>query len=350
MINHDSSFERAQYKPYFSIFHKNTGQFIRGNEPDSEDDVFWSEECPEMLDISITGMCNRECDFCYRNSKPDGNHLPVGKLRFVLDQIKDNFICQIALGGGNPPLHPEFPEILRMIREDYGIVPNYTYNGCDLSDEGLDASEKYCGAVAVSWYDDEKRWFAETTRLIIAGIKTNAHFVLSSKSIKYATRILNGELSVPDGLNAIVFLTHKPVGKGKESDCLVAGSEELRSFLNTFSNHKHGFKVGFDSCFASAIVEQSEINPIYYDYCEAGRFSAFISEDLFFYPCSFAEQLGGINLEHTPLVEAWETGKQFVRFRSFLQTTQCDCDFQSNCRGGCPIDGRAFCTSPLKKR
>ncbi|MFC1650758.1 hypothetical protein ACFL2X_04245 [Candidatus Latescibacterota bacterium] len=55
-----------------------------------------------------------------------------------------------------------------------------------------------------------------------------------------------------------------------------------------------------------------------------------------------------MNLEHTPLVEAWKTGKQFVQFRSFLQTKQCECDYQSICRGGCPINGRAYCSNNIQ--
>jgi MoaA/NifB/PqqE/SkfB family radical SAM enzyme len=52
---------------------------------------------------------------------------------------------QVALGGGNPNQHPDFIEILRLTREDYGIVPNYTTNGRGLSDTVLEATRRYCG-------------------------------------------------------------------------------------------------------------------------------------------------------------------------------------------------------------
>ncbi len=31
----------------------------------------------------------RGCDFCYRNATPDGKHLPIVKLRYILEQIKN---------------------------------------------------------------------------------------------------------------------------------------------------------------------------------------------------------------------------------------------------------------------
>ena len=60
---------------------------------------------------------------------------------------------QIAIGSqGEPTIHPEFIAFLQTIYE-LGIVPNYTTNGITLASgnkELLDATEKYCGGVAVS--------------------------------------------------------------------------------------------------------------------------------------------------------------------------------------------------------
>lgn len=346
MIHADNRLLRSQVEPYPALFFKRDGEFVRGDDPATGCDVFWSAECPEMLDISITGRCNRGCGFCYRSSSPDGADLPVDRLRSLLEQLRGGFICQIALGGGNPPLHPEFPEILRLIREDFGIVPNYTYNGSDLDAAALHASTEFCGAVAVSWYDYDE-WFAEATRLIRAGVRTNGHFLLQRSSLGIATRVLAGSVPMPEGLNAIIFLTHKAVGRAAASECLQPAAPGLGRFLGALHDGGREFDVGFDSCFASALVDRSETDPIWYDYCEAGRFSAFVSEDMVLYPCSFAEHLGGVDLRTTPVVEAWQTGAPFGRFRDWLGGGDCRCVHEPLCRGGCPIDGRAYCRSAL---
>lgn len=47
-------------------------------------------------------------------------------------------------------------------------------------------------------------------------------------------------------------------------------------------------KVGFDSCSISFLIKEIDnLNADSVDFCEAGRFSAFISEEMKMYPCSF---------------------------------------------------------------
>jgi MoaA/NifB/PqqE/SkfB family radical SAM enzyme len=70
----------------------------------------------------------------------------------IMNQVKDLPVNQVALGGGNPNQHPNFCEILRITREEYGIVPSYTTNGRGLTQDVIESSRKYCGAVAVSAY------------------------------------------------------------------------------------------------------------------------------------------------------------------------------------------------------
>jgi radical SAM protein with 4Fe4S-binding SPASM domain len=364
MIHRDTDAYRLQLTPYPAIFYKKTGQFIRGDDPKTGADPFLATEMPEMLDISITGKCTgpngTNCDFCYRRATPDGEHMTLENLNKLLDWCKGHFVCQIALGGGNPPLHPQFPEVLRMIH-DAGIIPNYTYNGRDLTDEGLWATKAFCGAVAVSHYDHEL-CMSECARLIEAEIKTNIHFVLSNKTIGEAADIIDGSVKMPDGLNAIVFLTHKAVGWGTEDDLLDPNSREFKRFIQELRQNGGGrpFKIGFDSCFASALVQVTDIDPVLYDFCEAGRFSAFISEDMKFYPCSFTEDKyeGGIDLLEmekeyirlqgksytlNPLAYAWKAGECFEDFRDWLSTKHCECEYLSICQGGCPINGAAYC-------
>ena len=53
--------------------------------------------------------------------------------------------------------------------------------------------------------------------LLDAGIKTNIHYVLGNNSIDEAIeRLKNNDFS--KGINAIIFLLHKPVGLGQENN------------------------------------------------------------------------------------------------------------------------------------
>ena len=137
---------------YLTFFDRKTGYFARIEEK-GYPEPNWSPKGPELMDISITDWCDRECDFCYRNANKSGKHMNVEDYEKILVQAQEMDVLQIALGGGNPNQHPAFVEILRLTRDKYGIVPSYTTNGRGLNSNILSASRDYCGAVAVSAYE-----------------------------------------------------------------------------------------------------------------------------------------------------------------------------------------------------
>ena len=65
----------------------------------------------------------------------------------IMNQVKNLPVNQVALGGGNPNQHPDFCEILRSTREEYGIVPSYTTNGRGLTQDVIESSRN----TAVQW-------------------------------------------------------------------------------------------------------------------------------------------------------------------------------------------------------
>ncbi len=170
---------------YSTFFNQKTGAFARVEDYGYKE-PFWSWHGPELLDISITNWCDRECPICYRKSSPNGNHMSLSDYEVVMQQASQMSVFQVALGGGNPNQHPDFCEILRRTREKYGIVPSYTTNGRGLTDKILKASRKYCGAVAVSAYPPYEKMSYAIKMLNRYGIKTNIHFVLDAMSIKTA--------------------------------------------------------------------------------------------------------------------------------------------------------------------
>lgn len=117
---------------------------------------------------------------------------------------------QFALGGcGDPDQHESFEEILKICKES-GIVPNFTTSGLGMTGDIAKLCKQYCGAVAVSWY--RSGYTLKAIKLLLeAGVKTNIHFVMSKDSMEEALELLVSE-GFPKGINAVVFLLHKPVG------------------------------------------------------------------------------------------------------------------------------------------
>jgi len=335
----DLVFRNYPEQKYKVLFNQKTGFFARVEEKGSKE-IFWAKKGPELLDISITNWCDKGCQFCYRNSNQQGKHISLDDYELIMQQAVKNNVFQVALGGGNPNQHPQFIEILQMTREKYNIVPSYTTNGRGLTKEVLKATKKYCGAVAVSVYEPISETKKALELLKSFGIKVNLHYVLDSKSIKQAIKWLKENNELFNMCNAVIFLNYKPIGNGKNYDLLLKNSSLLEEFFYLVDNGKYSFKIGFDSCMVSGIVKyMKNINPISLEACDAGRFSAYISEDLKMYPCSFMiEHYQGENLKNKSLIDIWNNSNLFKETRDNLGGNRClGCSQIENCLNGCPF-------------
>lgn len=147
--------------------------------------------CAEFYDVSLGTKCNLECPFCYTNALHTGEFYKdvCEKARRFFGMMSNNQKpFQIAIGSqGEPTIHPEFIAFLQTIYE-LGIVPNYTTNGITLASgnkELLDATEKYCGGVAVSantWNPTINNiWKQTVENLMKIDININLHYVISNK-------------------------------------------------------------------------------------------------------------------------------------------------------------------------
>lgn len=82
-------------------------------------------DVPELVDVKITDHCPFECSFCYQGSTKKGNHAGNSEMYQVASVLGALGTFEVALGGGEPTLHPEFLQILKNFRY-YGVVPNFT--------------------------------------------------------------------------------------------------------------------------------------------------------------------------------------------------------------------------------
>lgn len=317
---------------YKTIFNKRIGFFMRVEE-DGYTEPFWAESGPELLDVSITNYCEHNCEFCYRKSNRNGKHMSLESLKYVIKQANDAGVFQIALGGGNPNQHPYFVDVLRMIRES-GIIPSYTTNGDGLSEKILDATKAFCGAMAVSMYEPYVGYDEIFKRIHSKGIKCNAHIILKTDTIEILTDWFQNPPSFFDWINAVVILNYKPISSNY--DLMVKDSLKLRNFYDAVSNC-NTVKVGFDSCSVPGLVNWMNINPTLIESCESARFSAFISEDLRMYPCSFMvnTDLYG-DLKKQSLKYIWQNNQAFVNHREKIKNNNClQCKVRELCKGGC---------------
>ena len=139
-------------------------------------------EYPEFYDVKITNKCFGKCPYCYQSSAARRKHftnVPEKIMQFFGTMSENERPFQVAIGGGEPTLHPEFREICATFKQ-LGIDPNYTTNGTNLTDEVLDITEEFVNGVAVSTHPHLK-WEEGAMKLTDRGIYTNLHIIISDE-------------------------------------------------------------------------------------------------------------------------------------------------------------------------
>lgn len=139
---------------------------------------------PEFYDVKITNKCSGNCPYCYQDSKQNDvhyKHILSKTVMFFHPMNTNQRPFQVALGGGNPNEHPAFIQLLKTY-DALGITPNYTTNGIGLTKEILEATEKYCGGIAISCHPHLTTIWKEAVQNIKKyDIVINLHLIISDK-------------------------------------------------------------------------------------------------------------------------------------------------------------------------
>lgn len=131
---------------FFTLFNRNTGAKIRLSFDNKE---IHRASTPELVDLKITDNCPFGCSFCYQNSTANGNIANVYDIANILYRLSELEVFEVAFGGGEPTLHPDFDEIIDTANR-YRIVSNFTTKNIKFF-RGLDkAFYDKIGSIAVS--------------------------------------------------------------------------------------------------------------------------------------------------------------------------------------------------------
>lgn len=358
-------------KNFISCFNQETGFYFRTgileNGKDTGVDPFMAS-FPELLDVGImghcihgkTGLCQKAGIGCYQDGLHSNNpNMSLEDFKKIAEQCKGKTF-QFALGGcGDPDQHEHFEEILKVCKEN-GIVPNFTTSGFGMTKALAKLCKQYCGAVAVSWYRSPYTLKA-INLLLTEKVKTNIHYVLSKSTFTEALQhlqsdVINSDLTkstskddstqsysrnslqFPKGINAVIFLLHKPVGLGTKEDMITRDNKDFLNFLDLVNEREFPYKIGFDSCTVPALINLDKVDPNCLDTCEGGMWSAYITPDMKLLPCSFdnQEQKWAVDLAQYSIAEAWESNT-FNDFRNHFSHSCPDCKHHTSCMGGCSI-------------
>ena len=175
---------------------------------------------PEIEDVAINSKCLANCSYCYTEALKTGNNFDniVEKADAVWGSLNlEDRPFQIAIGGaGESTMHPDWIPFVKRVSE-LGIVPNYTTNGMHLSPEILEATEKYCGGVALSYHPHIKKVFNEAiNKLKTIDTKLNLHIIIGDMTSLYDLQSIYE--TYKDDIDYFVVLPYQASGRAKEID------------------------------------------------------------------------------------------------------------------------------------
>lgn len=319
---------------YNYFFSKTDGFFIRFGKNKDEDPEY-SPFGPEILDIEVSTICNgiaspntikedyvfedgkkvkkitvikgveSPCKFCYKSNTKNGKNMSLESFKKIIDKMPRT-LNQIAFGAdskgtSNPWLFDMMDYALSK-----GIKPNITL--ADVSDDIAKKLAARCGAVAISRYANKDICYNSVKKLTDLGMtQINIHQMICVENFEQTKETLNDILKDPRlaKLNAIVFLSLKPKGRGEKFHKL---SQEQFSELVKFALDNK-INCGFDSCGCNKFIESVKDHKDFENFktvcepCESfGLFSSYVSVDSEYFPCSFTPGEGnwkqGINVEN----------------------------------------------------
>jgi MoaA/NifB/PqqE/SkfB family radical SAM enzyme len=267
-----------KYK-FWTLFNRNSGTKTRMSFDNNGEETkkVTRASTPELVDLKITDYCPMGCEFCYQDSTPEGEHAREYHLQGVVSSLRDLKVFEVAIGGGEPTLHPKFLEIMEMIRQRK-IVPNFTTKRLDWlrKAEFRERALSACGAFAYSATSAKEA--RESIQFLdeynVDNWKFNIQLVLGVVPEPEVEEIMN--LCGENGIR-LTLLGYKTTGRGDKFPPLQY-RDWLNAALRTREKHPWRFQLGVDTVLAARFDEQLRemgIDDRFYETKE-GRFSMYI--------------------------------------------------------------------------
>lgn len=106
--------------------------------------------------LEPTKRCNVYCEGCYSRNDPKSDKT-VAQIRADLEVfVSRRKMDSISIAGGDPLIHPDIVEIVRMVRHDFGLKPIVNTNGLALTPELLQ-SLKLAGVFGFTFHIDSNQ-------------------------------------------------------------------------------------------------------------------------------------------------------------------------------------------------
>ena len=324
---------------------------------------------PETIHFSVTGRCDQACAGCFYSARPGSavtpTDAPFELFERVVHRAAEARVFQMALGGGEPLLHPRLLDMVRLARQS-DIVPNLTTNGnlltvevaAALKEAGLGQAQVSLNGASEETNSTTRPNFAGAMAAIeacrTAGLRFGVNFLLTRSSLPDLEAVIR--LGQAKGAATVNLLRPKP--PTAEDDWLERESPTATDYRKVSHLLRH---LQTDDCHPASSIEHpatritidASLTFLLTDRspqtlyragvwgCSAARKFVTVTQDGDVLPCSHVRwsDVGNGDVMH-----AWHESAIFARFRALedLMRGPCRaCDHLSLCRG-CPAVVMAF--------
>lgn len=288
---------------------------------------------PETLHLSLTGACDQACQGCFYSARP-GSEVTADLMDWslfkrVITAAGEARVFQIALGGGEPLLHPRVVDMARLARR-HGIVPNLTTNGNRLDVElaaafkeaGLGQAQISLNGATPEVNGRTRPNFAAAMRAIEAcrqvGLRWGINFLLTrGNAHELADMVALGRRL---GAASVNILRPKPPtteGDWLERESLTAADyRTVQTVLREMNRQPHpATRLTLDASLTFLLTDQSPAQLYRQGVwgCSAARRFCTVIQDGRVLPCSHVRWS---DVDGGDFMRAWWESEVFARFRA----------------------------------
>jgi radical SAM protein with 4Fe4S-binding SPASM domain len=305
---------------------------------------------PETIHFSVTGRCDQACTGCFYSARPgsevSAQDAPWSLFERVVLEAEQAQVFQIALGGGEPLLHPRLVDMVRLTRE-HSVVPNLTTNGnlltremaCELKEAGLGQAQISLNGADEAINAQTRPNFAAAMQAIencrAAGLRWGLNFLVTRSNLTALEAVI--ELGRRLDAASINILRPKPpttVGdwlerESPDGDGYRAVQAVLRKVIGSrlqaeTSNPKPQTRLTLDASLSFLLTDQPP-DRLYrsgvWGCCAARKFVT-VTQDGAVLPCSHVRRS---DVDEGDFMRAWWQSEVFAWFREQEETMRGPC-------------------------
>jgi radical SAM protein with 4Fe4S-binding SPASM domain len=310
----------------------------------------------EMVAFHITPICENKCEYCYMGDTGTDKHPLYQKIENVMNELANQGVKIILLGGGNPCTYPRLEDVIKIGHKlgfHIDIISNTLefrnfrnkstlryINGFDTTLLGPDGASHDEVAKREGAYNN----LVSNIRKLIndghtIGIVVNATPSTYDKLFLTARCLIEKEKVPLYGIRYIMI--QRVIPKGRASTTLEYGlkKDHIDTLFTDIEkiDKTYGLKIVFEDAFPLCIVKEKYHR--YLSPCVWGYTKGAINWDGNVSRCGADPRFSLGNIFEKPLKETWEKSPVLLSFRSTdWMPQECKkCQLLEKCRCGCPL-------------